>query len=71
MQAAVFGVYKAIRPNLSKEPSRLEVYDLDADPKETTDLASARPDLVRKARSIFAREHRKSPDFPLKGVDDE
>nr|WP_303652906.1 arylsulfatase [Paludisphaera mucosa] len=54
-QAGRIGPYKGIvtGPNVP-----LEVYDLDADPAESRDLAPGRPDLVRSFRELFAREHR-------------
>lgn len=69
MQAVFMGRFKAIRPNLSRDPDRLELYDVAGDPGETRDLAGERPDLVRRARQIMRREHTRNADFLLPGVD--
>ncbi|MBI1331779.1 MAG: sulfatase-like hydrolase/transferase [Armatimonadetes bacterium] len=69
MRAVVFGRMKAIQPNLIKKPDLIEVYDLVADPSETYDLAASRPDIVKRAKEVFAKEHIPNKDFPLPGVD--
>lgn len=69
MQAVIFGDLKAIRPKLKADSSRIEIYDLKADPAETRDLASARPDLAKRALEVMRREHVPNPNFPLPGVD--
>ncbi len=54
--AARFGSIKAVRRNIrTEEQPAIEIYDLDADPGETTDLAASRPELVAVAEAIFAR----------------
>ncbi|HMS55441.1 MAG TPA: arylsulfatase [Fimbriimonadaceae bacterium] len=68
-QAVIMGRYKVIRPNLKRNLSQVEVYDLEADPSEARDLASARPDLVREGLAIMRREHVRNNDFPLGLVD--
>lgn len=68
-QAVIFGRFKAIRPNLAKEPEKIEVYDLEQDPGETKDVADAQPDLVKKAQDLMRREHRPNKVFPLTNVD--
>jgi arylsulfatase A-like enzyme len=68
--AAIFDDrWKAIRPRLAQGNKSIEIYDLDMDPAEKTDLAASRPDLVRRAERFFALEHRPNPNFPLPGVD--
>lgn len=69
MQAAVWGRFKAVRPDIRSKPQRIEVYDLEADPGESHDLAQDRHDLVEKAVALFAKEHRPNAVFPLPGVD--
>ncbi|MCE9558367.1 MAG: sulfatase-like hydrolase/transferase, partial [Armatimonadetes bacterium] len=69
MQAVIFGRYKAIRPNLKEDVGLIELYDLDADPGESTDLSKIRPELVREALRIMGREHVPNPDFPLGKLD--
>ncbi len=69
MQAVIFGNFKVIRPNLTKQPSKIEVYDLAIDPAESRDLSAARPDVVKRAQAIFEKEHHPNKIFPLPGID--
>jgi arylsulfatase A-like enzyme len=69
MQAVWIGSFKMIRPDLKKNPEKIEVYDLDSDPSEKTDLAAKRPDLIQRAKQIWAEEHVPSKDFPLGVID--
>jgi arylsulfatase A len=66
-QVAVrFGQLKLIRQNLkTKQPGPWEVYDLDQDPAESTDLAASHPDLIAQAEALLRREVSDNPDFPL------
>jgi arylsulfatase A-like enzyme len=68
-RAIVFGRMKAIQPNLKKQPELIEIYDLQSDPSEAHDLSATEPDLVARAKRIFAREHVPNNNFPLPGVD--
>jgi arylsulfatase A-like enzyme len=52
------GDWKVVRQNLKNdEEPTLEVYNLRADPLETTDVAAEHPEIVEQAAAIFAREH--------------
>jgi arylsulfatase len=68
-QAVRAGKWKAVRQNLSKGPSPTELYDLEADPSEKTDLAEKHPDRVRAMEKIMKEEHTPSQLFPLPSVD--
>ncbi len=72
-QAAVDGRWKAIRRAVGpKRPTAsrpVELYDLAADPSETTDLAGQRPDIVARMTDILDREHVPHPDWPLPFAD--
>jgi arylsulfatase A-like enzyme len=68
-RAIVFGQMKAIQPDLIKNRDLIEVYDLINDISEVHNLALSRPDIVARARAIFAKEHVMNKDFPLPGVD--
>lgn len=69
MQAVIFGNLKVIRPDLKKNPSRVEVYDLASDPGEKNNISAARPELVAKALEVMKREHRPNKNFPLGVLD--
>ncbi len=64
------GVWKAIRPRLSRGDLTIELYHLGDDPSESKDLAAAQPEIVARAERTMARAHLRSEVFPLKGVDD-
>lgn len=57
------GDWKVVRQNLKneKEPT-LELYNLKDDPTETTNLADAHPEVLKKAAEIFKTE-RDSPEL--------
>jgi arylsulfatase A len=70
------GDWKAIHTNLhpnakakTREPGDIELYNLAADPKETTDVASQNPDVVAKLRSMMEAQHVKSLLFPIRALD--
>ena len=58
-QAAIrMGKWKVVRRNLkNNEPATLELYDLEADPGETQNLAEQNTDVLKQAEEIFDREH--------------
>lgn len=63
-QAVRLGNWKGIRLNVKKNPDApVALYDLDADIGETTDLASAHPDIVRKIEAIMSEARTDSPVF--------
>ena len=74
-QAVRAGEWKYLRENLTprKKGKRgsdaPQLYDLAADPGETTDLAAKRPEVVARLKAIAEREHAASKLFPLPALD--
>ncbi len=65
-QAVRKGNWKAVRLNVTKDSNApLELYDLAKDPKETTNIASRHPEVVKEMEGIMKREHIESTIFPL------
>lgn len=64
------GRWKLVRRGVAKAASPWELYDLDTDPSESRDLASAQPDRVREMAAKATREHVPSREFPLAGLGD-
>ena len=53
------GVFRGWKNNSKKpNPPRLEIYNLESDPGETTDLAAAHPEIVERLQKIRAEAHR-------------
>jgi hypothetical protein len=51
------------------QPIVTQLYDLDADPNETTDLAEKFPDVVKELEAKMTAARVPNADFPLPGVD--
>jgi uncharacterized sulfatase len=60
--------WKAIR--LKRRDAAVQVYDLQEDPAETTDLSSGRADLVKRAKELLESERVESADWPIKDADE-
>ena len=72
-QALIFGEggrWKAIRPALRNNPDRFELYDLLADPGETSNIAADHPEQAASARRILADERTPNGLFPIKALDE-
>lgn len=61
-QAVRFGDWKAER---SKPGEPLALYDLAADPREKSNLAGKKPDVVARADELMRKSRTESPDWPL------
>ena len=71
-QAIRYGKWKGIRQGLFKDPlAPLQLYDLDADIGETTDLAAQYPGLVQQLDSMMKASHIPSQTFPFSAIDNE
>ena len=60
--------WKIIQRGLKRKngkPDPWEVYDLNVDPGETTNLASDHPELIERAKEILRAEMDDNPIFPL------
>lgn len=68
VQAARWDDWKAVRNGIDQS---IEIYDLAKDRGEKNDLAKERPELVKKAESIFKDAHRIDSDWPLEGSSQE
>lgn len=64
-QAARKGPWKLIRLNIEKPDERYELYNLDSDPGETTDLAAHEPQKVEELKAIMVESHTPNHNFPL------
>jgi len=73
-QAAWSGKWKAVRRHLGKggEPVSLqtELYDLEADPTESRDLAAEKPAELERLVRIMNAEHQPSEIFPIPALDE-
>lgn len=68
-QAVREGNWKAVRQKLGQKKIMTELYDLKADPNETTDVAAKNPEVVMKLEKRMAEQHTPNKDFPLQAVD--
>ena len=73
-QAIWDGKWKAIRTDMAKTVKakgqiHTELYDLDADPNETTDLADKFPDILKGLETKMSAARVPDSNFPLIGVD--
>ena len=63
LQAVRMGKWKGVRLNPDEE---IQLYDLEADLAEETDVAKEHPEIVAKIADIFINGRSKSEYFPLK-----
>lgn len=76
-QSIRVGNWKAIRTGLhprpkdraNPKPVKTELYNLQSDPAETTDVADQNPAIVEKLEAMMAKEHRRSDLFPIALID--
>ena len=73
-QAVQAGKWKAVRQQMKaagrqRKPITTELYDLQADPNESQNVASQQPEVLAQLEAILQREHTPSQLFPLPGID--
>ncbi|MDX2042708.1 MAG: arylsulfatase [Acidobacteriota bacterium] len=68
-QAVRLGAWKGLRRNLHRGNTKLELYNLAADPGEQNNLADKHPQIVKRIEKILAEQHQPSADFPIKVLD--
>ncbi len=62
--AARYGKWKGVRLNVANEPNGpIEIYDLESDVKETTNVAEKHPEIVAEFERIFREAHVPSVEF--------
>jgi len=65
-QAIRAGKWKGVRLQVRRDADApLELYDLEADPGETTDVAAEHPGVVARLRARIDAEHTPAADWPL------
>lgn len=71
------GNWKAVRqklhpgPKVPLAPGDVELYDLESDPSESTDVAAKHPDVVARLAKLLSGQHVKSEVFPMRALDAE
>ena len=69
-RAVRFGNWKAIQHNMNmKEHQPVELYNLETDIRESTNLAASHPELVQKAEELFEKLHTPSTHYIWKNND--
>jgi hypothetical protein len=63
------GRWKGLRRDVLGEIPPLELYDLEASERESTDVARENPEVVKRMLAILAAEHRPSKEFPVPLLD--
>lgn len=65
-QAVRMGKWKGVRLDVKKNPEGpIQLFNLEEDVKESTDIAATHPEIVKKIAAIMAREHQENDIFPL------
>jgi arylsulfatase A-like enzyme len=70
------GDWKVVRqklnpsPKAKLEPGPIELFNLADDPRETTDVAAAHPNVVARLANLLTNQHVKSEVFPMRALDE-
>jgi len=68
-QALRMGNWKAVRQNIIRSGIKTELYDLAADPSESTDLASKYPSILSEMEKLMTEARVPSEKYPFKNLD--
>lgn len=68
-QSVRCGEWKAVRQQLSSGRIETELYNIESDPGEQSDVAADHPDVVRRLDAIMAEQHVRNDVFPLRPFD--
>ena len=63
------GRWKAVRQNLHRGNTAVELYDLDNDLAEARDVSNQHPEIVKRLTAVMERVRVPSKDFPIKMLD--
>ena len=67
------GDWKGVRQRMlrkgTKDPLKIELYNLKTDIGEQNDVAAEHPEVVEKLRKLMTQQHVPSKDFPFKPID--
>ena len=62
----IWDVMPTVRLNcLAPDKTVIELYDLEKDPSETTDISSEYPEKVKELEAIMDREHLENENSPF------
>ena len=64
-KAARLGRWKVVQRDIHKGNTALQLYDLASDPGETRDVATEHPELLTRARELFAERRTPNEQFPM------
>ena len=67
--AVRMGDWKAVKYNVTKGNSKVEIYNIITDPGEQNNVAVLHPELVKKAEALFVDAHKNNAVFPFEGLD--
>jgi arylsulfatase len=70
-QAVRLGPWKAMRLNMQKGNTDIQLFNVETDSKEQTDVAAQNPEIVKQVQEIMIKEHQKSvfSRFYIKAID--
>ncbi|MCP4758022.1 MAG: arylsulfatase [Planctomycetes bacterium] len=69
-QALRWGKWKGVRRKLKQGDDSIMLFDLEADPAESMNVAAANPEVIAKIAAMMADAHEPSKVFPLPLIDD-